>query len=64
MNFTAYIQSQKSMIRRRCGLSFISEEGEIISVPDREKLLGELDKMAGLNVEGRKKYGLCRAERQ
>lgn len=51
MNFTAYIQRQKNLIRSRHeGESFLMENGEIISVPDRDSLLTELDSLIGLNV--------------
>lgn len=54
MNFTAYIQRQKDIIRRRHeGETFLIENGELISIPDRDKLLVELDSLKGLNVFGR-----------
>ncbi len=55
MNFTAYIQSQKTMIRRR-GSAFMAEDGSVSVVPSREKLLSELDGIKGLNVEDRERY--------
>lgn len=61
MNFTAYIQKQKSIIRRRHeGQSFLIENGELIPVPDRDKLLNELDSLGGLNVNERLNCMLCR----
>lgn len=59
MDFTAYIERQKKIIRRR-GATVLSEDGDVTVIPSREKLLSELDKMEGLNVEGRIKYGLRR----
>lgn len=54
MNFVAYIQRQKNLIRRRHeGQTFLFENGEIISVPDSEILLCELDSLRGLNVSER-----------
>lgn len=52
MNFTAYIESQKSMIRRRSGTSFF-ENGTVINIPSRERLLAELNGLKGLNVRER-----------
>ncbi len=59
MNFTAYIERQKSIIRRR-GTAYMEEDGNVVLAPSREQLLSELDKLAGLNVEGRKRYNLRR----
>ena len=51
MNFTAYIEKQKNLIRSRHeGETFLIEDGEIIPIPDSQKLLNELDAMRGLNV--------------
>ncbi|MCH5146567.1 MAG: hypothetical protein J1F61_01010 [Clostridiales bacterium] len=51
MNFTAYIQRQKNLIRSRHeGETFLIENGELIPIPDRDKLLSELDSLVGLNV--------------
>ena len=50
MNFTAYIQRQKNLIRSRHeGETFLLEKGEVIPVTDRDKLLYELDNLKGLN---------------
>lgn len=54
MNFTAYIQRQKNLIRdRHEGATFLTENGEIISIPDRKRLLFELDSLKGLNLPER-----------
>lgn len=51
MNFIAYIQRQKNIIRlRHKGQTFLIENGELISISDTEKLLSELDSLCGLNV--------------
>lgn len=51
MNFTAYIERQKNLIRSRHeGETFLIEKGEVIPIQDRERLLSELDNMRGLNV--------------
>lgn len=60
MNFTAYIESQKNIIRNRRKATFIFEDGEVIAVPDRDKLLAELNSMKGLNVDGRMCHSLRR----
>lgn len=63
MNFTAYIQRQKFLIRRRHeGECFLMQSGEEIPVSDRDRLLGELESMRGLNVEER--TGLFRGFRR
>ena len=56
MNFTAYIQRQKKIIRSRHeGETFLIENGELIPIPSTERLLNELDSLRGLNVFERKK---------
>ena len=51
MNFTAYIQRQKRIIRSRHeGETFLIENGELIPIHDTEKLFEELDSLCGLNV--------------
>lgn len=51
MNFTAYIQRQKNIIRSRHeGETFLIENGEAILIPDSQKILNELDALNGLNV--------------
>lgn len=61
MNFTAYIQKQKNLIRSRHEEeTFLNEKGEYISVSDRDRLLDELDSICGLNVPERAKFGLRR----
>lgn len=61
MNFTAYIQKQKNLIRSRHEEeTFLNEKGEYISVSDRDRLLDELDSIYGLNVPERAKFGLRR----
>lgn len=54
MNFTAYIERQKSLIRSRHeGETFLMHRGEIIPVNDSEKLLKELSSLKGLNTRER-----------
>ena len=54
MNFTAYIERQKIMIRRRHeGETFLIQRGEVIPVSDRDRLLNELDRLKGLNLRER-----------
>ena len=54
MNFTAYIQRQKTIIRsRHTGETFLISGGEAFPLPDTEKLLSELDAMRGLNKRER-----------
>lgn len=51
MNFTAYIQRQKKIIRSRHeGETFLIENGELIPIHNTEKLFEELDSLCGLNV--------------
>lgn len=60
MNFTAYIQRQKNIIRSRHeGETFLIENGEIIAIPDTDKLLNELDLLCGLNVAERMQCVPC-----
>lgn len=62
MNFTAYIERQKSIIRSRHeGETFLIDKGEAIPLSDREKLLEELDSMRGLNVFERIRANIRRA---
>ena len=59
MNFAAYIQRQKKIIRSRHeGETFLIENGELIPIPDTEKLFEELDSLCGLNVFERIQSGL------
>lgn len=57
MNFAAYIERQKSLIRsRHMGETFLIEKGETIPVYDSERLLCELDNMRGLNKRERRAF--------
>lgn len=57
MTFTAYIQRQKGIIRRRHeGEVFLINKGETVKISDSEKLLNELAAMKGLNVKERGRY--------
>ncbi len=54
MNFTAYIERQKSLIRERHeGELFLMEKGEVIPLSESEKLFAELSKIKGLNTRER-----------
>lgn len=58
MNFTAYIERQKNLIRSRHeDANFLIEKDQ--PLPDTDKLLNELDSLRGLNVFERVKCG-CR----
>ena len=58
MNFTAYIERQKGLIRsRRDEETFLLEKGEVVPVSNSEKLFAELDKSRGLNTLERAAYG-------
>ena len=54
MNFTAYIERQKSIIRKKHeGEEFLMHRGEVIPMDEREKLLKELANLGGLNKSER-----------
>ncbi len=54
MNFTAYIQRQKNLIRgRHEGETFLLEKGEVIPLSESDKLLCELESLKGLNKRER-----------
>ena len=54
MNFTAYIERQKRIIRKRHeGEVFLMHRGEVILMDDSEKLLKELSNLKGLNTRER-----------
>ena len=54
MNFTAYIERQKRIIRQRHeGEVFLMHRGEVIPMDDSEKLLKELSDLKGLNTRER-----------
>ena len=54
MNFTAYIERQKNIIRgRHEGETFLLEKGEVIPLSESEKLLSELSRLKGLNKRER-----------
>lgn len=54
MNFTAYIERQKRIIRKRHeGETFLMYRGEVIPMDDSEKLLKELSDLKGLNTRER-----------
>ena len=58
MNFSAYIERQKGLIRSRHeGETFLIQRGEIIPVSGSEKLFVELTKSRGLNTRERTYYG-------
>ena len=50
MNFTAYIERQKSIIRKRHeGEEFLMHRGEVIPMSESDRILKELSDMEGLN---------------
>lgn len=54
MNFTAYIERQKNIIRKRHeGEEFLMHRGEVIPMDDSEKILKELANLKGLNTRER-----------
>lgn len=54
MNFTAYIERQKNLIRKRHeGEVILMHRGEVIVLDDSEKLLKELSALKGLNTRER-----------
>lgn len=58
MNFMAYIERQKAIIRRRHeGEIFLIENGEAIRLDESERLLYDLDAMKGLNKAEREACG-------
>ena len=62
MNFIAYVQRQKNLIRRRHdGETFLIEKGEAVPVCEREKILAELDNLKGLNKAERLSRRITRA---
>lgn len=54
MNFIAYIERQKGLIRERHeGETFLLDKGEVIPVTESDKLFAELDRVKGLNTRER-----------
>lgn len=54
MNFTAYIERQKYLIRERHeGELFLLDKGEVVPVTESDKLFAELAKIKGLNTRER-----------
>jgi len=54
MNFSAYIERQKNIIRRRHeGETYLMHKGEVISVSESDRILSELSNMRGLNTRER-----------
>lgn len=57
MNFTAYIERQKSFIRSRHeGEMYFADKGEYMPLSVTEKILNELSSLKGLNTRERQ-YG-------
>lgn len=58
MNFTAYIERQKRLIRdRHEGETYLLQKGECIPMTESERLFEELCNLQGLNVKERRQYG-------
>lgn len=54
MNFAAYIERQKNIIRNRhVGELFLIENGETVNLYERERLLEDLASLKGLNKRER-----------
>lgn len=54
MNFTAYIERQKSIIRHRHdGETYLLGKGEVIPLTESEKIFVELSSLKGLNKRER-----------
>ena len=50
MNFTAYIERQKSLIRKKHeGEEFLMHRGEVIPMDDSERILQELANLRGFD---------------
>ncbi len=57
MNFSAYIERQKGLIRSRHeGETFLIQKGQVIPVSGSEKLFAELTKSRGLNTRERMNF--------
>ena len=57
MNFTAYIERQKNIIRSRHeGETFLVQRGETIPLNESEKLLNDLCELKGLNKKERQTF--------
>lgn len=58
MNFTAYIERQKNLIRdRHEGDVYLVQNGDFIPVTESDKLFADLKKSRGLNTRERMRYG-------
>ena len=58
MNFAAYIERQKSIIRHRHdGEIYLVRKDENVPLDSRAALLNELDGLKGFNKRERMKYG-------
>lgn len=56
MNFAAYVERQKRLIRERHeGEEFLMQGGDIIPLNESQKILSELFNMKGLNKKERLK---------
>lgn len=56
MNFLAYVERQKRLIRERHeGEEYLFQDGEAIPLDETHKILCELYKMKGLNTKERMK---------
>lgn len=54
MNFTAYIERQKDLIRNRhLGETYLVEKGDIFPLDETERLLKDLSSLKGLNKRER-----------
>ena len=56
MNFAAYIQRQKNIIRSRHeGETFLIQKGEVTALSESERILYELESLRGLNKRERRR---------
>lgn len=57
MNFNAYIERQKKIIRTRHeGETYLFEKGEVIMLTETDRLFAELDRSCGLNTKERMSF--------
>ena len=64
MNFTAYVQRQKDLIRsRHSGETYLTVANRTFNISETEKIFYELDSLKGLNKRERMQYSSARWKR-